>query len=185
MTAKRPAISAEAARDPLARLGPWVAGAASGVAAWWLHGSVPDAVFTALCCVVLARVSVIDLRERRIPNVYTYTATPLALVAAYLRGDAFMLALLGALAATLAMGLLYVASRGRLGMGDVKLGGFVGAVLGLPAVTTFLLASSILGTVAAVVLLIRTRDRRTVFAYGPYMATAAGALLIIRGPVGT
>ncbi len=185
MTKQPPAISAEAARDPLARIGPWVAGGASGVAAWWLHQSAADAMFTALCCLVLAQVSVIDLRERRIPNVYTYSATALALVAALLRGDAFMVALLGAVGATFAMGLLYILSRGRLGMGDVKLGTFVGAILGLPAVLTFLLASSLLGTVAALVLLIRTRDRRTVFAYGPYMATAAGALLIIRGPAGT
>lgn len=177
------AFSAAAPRS-LASVGPWIVGAGGGVAAWWLHPSVIDAAFTALCCLVLAQISVVDLRERRIPNVYTYAGTPAALLASVFRGDAFMQALLGAVAATLAMGALFLMSRGRLGLGDVKLGGFAGAVLGLQAVPAFLLASSLLGTVAALVLLIRTRDRRTLFAYGPYMAIAAGALLIIRGPAG-
>jgi Flp pilus assembly protein protease CpaA len=175
---------AAAALDPLASVGPWIVGGATGVAAWFLHQSAADAAFTALCCLVLAHISVVDLRERRIPNRYTYAGTPIALLAAFLRGDAFVQALLGTLAATLAMGVLYLVSRGRLGMGDVKLGGFAGAILGLQAVPTFLLVSTLLGTLAALFLLIRTRDRHTLFAYGPYMATAAGTLLVLRGPAG-
>jgi len=170
-----------AASGPIARFGPWVAGVGGGVASWLLHQSAIDAAFAAACCVVLAQISVVDLRERRIPNQYTYAGIVVVLLVSLLRGDGFA-ALLGMLAATLAMGILYVASRGRLGMGDVKLGGFAGAMLGLQAVPAFLLASTLLGTVAALVLLIRTRDRRTFFAYGPYMAAAAGALLVLHGP---
>ncbi len=180
-----PTSSASTARDIVARAAPWVAGGAGGVAAWLLHPSAFDAAFTALCCLVLAQISLVDFRERRIPNAYTYAGTPLAIVAAYFRTDGLAQAVLGAIAATLAMGLFYVVSRGRLGMGDVKLGSFAGAVLGLEAVPAFLLASTLLGTVAAIVLLIRTRDRRTLFAYGPYMAAAGAVLLVLRGPAGT
>lgn len=175
---------AAAASGSIARIGPWVAGGASGVAAWLLHHSTIDAAFAAVCCVVLAQISVVDLRERRIPNVYTYAGIVVALLVAFVRGDGFAQALFGMVAATAAMGILYIASRGRLGMGDVKLGGFAGAILGIQAVPTFLLISTLLGTIAAVVLLIRTRDRHAFFAYGPYMAIAAGALLVLGGPAG-
>lgn len=184
MTAQAPAIPTATAGIPLTRAVPWLVGGASGVAAWSLHQSPTGALFTALCCLVLAQVSIVDLRERRIPNMYTYTATPLALLAALLHDGAFMQALLGAGASMLAMGLCYLVSRGRLGLGDVKLGGFTGAILGLPVVPAFLLVSSLLGAAAAIVLLVRTRDPRTLFAYGPYMAIAAAVLLIMHGPAG-
>lgn len=180
----QPPATSSGTSAPIAIVGPWIAAAAGGAAAWGLHQSIGDAVFTVLCCFVLAQISVIDLRERRIPNLYTYLGTPAALIAAFIRGDAFMQALLGALTATLAMGVLYLISRGRLGMGDVKLGGFAGAILGMGAVPEFLFASTLLGTVAALVLLIRTRDRHTLFAYGPYMSAAAAILLVLRGPAG-
>lgn len=176
---------ATASSGPIARFGPWAAGGVSGVASWVLHHSSIDAAFAAVCCVVLAQISVIDLRERRIPNQYTYAGVVIALLIALLRGNGFVQALLGMLMASLAMGVLYLASRGKLGLGDVKLGGLAGAILGIQAVPAFLVASTLLGTVAAIVLLIRTRDRHTFFAYGPYMAAAAAALLILEGPAGS
>jgi leader peptidase (prepilin peptidase)/N-methyltransferase len=176
---------------------PWLAGSFGGIAAWQLGQPASDAAFVAACWVLLAQLTIVDLRERRLPNIYTYWGTAAALGIAAIRGgtaglsganamsSAFLEAVVGMLAATIAMGALYWLGKGRLGLGDVKLAAFIGAALGITSLSAFMLASTLLGAVVATVVLIRTRDRHTLFAYGPCMAVAAGVLLILLGPAGS
>jgi leader peptidase (prepilin peptidase)/N-methyltransferase len=63
-----------------------------------------------------------------------------------------------------------------LGMGDVKLAGFIGLALGVQGTVAALVLGVLLaGVVAAVLLVARVRSLRDTIAYGPFLAV--GALL--------
>ena len=133
---------------------------------------------------VLGAASVVDARERRIPNVYTFVGTALASVAAAFGGfDAVASALGGIAAGGGVMGLFYVIGRGSLGLGDVWFSVFVGAVLGIPATATFLFLGTAFGALGALVLLARGYDRHSTIAYGPYLAAGAAVTAVSVGTV--
>ncbi len=68
--------------------------------------------------------------------------------------------------------------REAMGFGDVKLMGAVGAFLGWKAVLFTLFASSVLGTLASVVLLVARRANwKDAIPYGPYLAMGAAIWL--------
>ncbi len=158
-----------------------VLGAVVGVAQGFSSGGV---IVAALFLAVLAAISVVDLRERRVPNAYTYSGTIVALAAAAMGGgESIVLSVLGMLIGGGVMGAGFIIGRGRLGLGDVKLSAFVGSVLGAHATPAFLLAGTALGAAAALALLATGRDRRSTFAYGPYLAAAAAVIALTRGPL--
>ena len=166
---------------PLAGGGAGALGALVAIVRGYPAGGV---LVTALFLAVLAVISVSDLRERRIPNVHTYGGASAALAASALAGaDAFALSALGLLIGGGVMAAAYVLGRGRLGLGDVKLSAFAGSVLGAHATPLFLLAGTALGAVAAAALLVRGRDRRSTFAYGPYLAAGAAVAALTEGPL--
>ncbi len=81
----------------------------------------------------------------------------------------------GGLAGAAIMGAVFLVLPG-FGLGDVKLGGLIGLILGFPAVFTGLLAGMVLGGLGAGVMLLSGRARlQTAIAYGPYLA--GGAIL--------
>ena len=126
---------------------------------------------------------VIDAETRRIPNRLTYPLTPALLV--LVAGGALLEnnpgGALGALIAGLAVGgcllLLALGVRGGMGMGDVKLGAFIGVglgVLGAGAVIVGVLAGFFLGGIVGLVLLVtRVRSRKDMIPFGPYLAAGA------------
>ncbi|MEN9753594.1 MAG: hypothetical protein RL670_1285 [Actinomycetota bacterium] len=124
--------------------------------------------------------AVIDARSQRIPNRIVLPA----LAAGLLLIGFFDFALLGqaALAAAASFGLFLVlnlVSRGQLGMGDVKLAALLGLGLGALGWGYWLLGVAlgfVFGAFGALVLLIGSRgsNRKSFFAYGPYLV--AGAL---------
>lgn len=132
-------------------------------------------------------VTVIDIRTRRIPNRLTYPLTPALLVlfvlAALLEG-APSVALRAVLGGLVAFGFLLVLAlinpRG-MGMGDVKLAGFIGiglGYLGWPYVLLGMFGAFLLGgTVALVLMAARLKGRKDTIPFGPYLA--AGALLTL------
>jgi leader peptidase (prepilin peptidase)/N-methyltransferase len=164
---------------------PWLAaGAALGILLL-LRRTPVELLVSSLFVLVLAKVSVTDLRERRIPNTYTLWGVVGALLFAASRGiEPALWSLLGIVGAGGVMVCAQVLSRGQLGMGDVKLSAFVGAALGVQAVPAYLVLSSLFGCAVAVYVFARTRDRRAAFAYGPCLAAAAALLLLVRGSVG-
>jgi leader peptidase (prepilin peptidase)/N-methyltransferase len=161
---------------------------------------------------VLVLLGVIDIEHKLILNVILLPATVLALAASpiLLRGpdvtlttlklNALWFALLGSIvgyAFTLGiyyLGVLFlrVLNRGRrqkintvaFGMGDVKLAGLLGALIGFPAIVYALIWAILLGGVgAALAILFRLATRRGYSAfmtipYGPYLILAGGAFLI-------
>lgn len=122
----------------------------------------------------------IDLRTKRLPREITYTTAaiivPLLCVAALVRDEPrrIWMAALGAGIALAAMGLIYVASRGGMGDGDVRLSPLLGFALGyvnpgLAAVGLFF--GFLTGAVVGVVAMVATRGgRKMSIPFGPFLA---------------
>ena len=140
-----------------------------------------------LLCAFLAlmpAVAVIDVRHRIIPNRLMYPsliAFPVLLLLARLFGAPVNLG--GAVIGFLAYGggLLVVAliSRG-MGMGDVKLAGVIGLVLGALGLRYVGVAAGgaiVLGGVGGLLALLMGRSRKDSIPFGPYMA--AGAMVAV------
>ncbi len=153
--------------------------------AWRLPA--PDELWpVALGAAVLALLAVVDLEQRRVPNVVVLTATALALLAAGADGQGAS-AVAGALLA--GGGFLALAALGRrlfgrdaLGMGDVKLAALIGALVGLERMPWALLLGVLLAGAVAAALLFSGRARRgDSLAYGSCLALAAMVVLVVGG----
>jgi leader peptidase (prepilin peptidase)/N-methyltransferase len=143
-----------------------------------------SAAVTAGAFGALAAISVVDVRERRIPNAWSYPALGGALAAAALGGPGTLaLSVVGAAAAGGYMLAFFIIGRGRLGFGDVKLATLGGALVGLAGVPAFLLGGTLLGTAVALLLLATGRGRHSTFPYGPALAMGAATVLLLRGPL--
>jgi leader peptidase (prepilin peptidase)/N-methyltransferase len=150
-----------------------------------------QAILLAPFMALLLAISVIDLRYLRIPNRLVYPA--LIVSAIYvLVGDlaGAPLSIIGALEGFLAYGLgllviALIAPRG-MGMGDVKLAGLIGLVLGalgLRFVAVAAGAGILLGGVGAIVALVLGGTRKTRIPFGPFMAAGAGVAVFVGGAV--
>jgi leader peptidase (prepilin peptidase)/N-methyltransferase len=170
----------------------WVAaGIALGPEAWLV---LPYAVLFS----VLLALSVIDLELYILPNRITYpsilVSIPVIVVLSFAFAgnptSAIAWALIGGvgyagiLAVTLIAWELIVHKEG-MGMGDVKLAVLLGLWLGwyhplLPLMG--LIAASVLGLLAGVVILIVRRESRA-FPFGPWLALGAIVVLLFSGPI--
>lgn len=133
--------------------------------------------------------SIIDIRSHRLPNqivgamalLLISVQAVIALTQSQL--DRLVTALIIALATTLVYLLLYIVSRGSMGMGDVKFAFPLGLVIGwynpeqwLPAIfLTFCLA----GLVAMAGIALKRTSWKSTLALGPYMFVASGFVCLI------
>ncbi len=139
----------------------------------WL-GLLVAWLYTAL----LVTVAVIDFEQRRVLNLMLIPAYPIAFVCSWLLQQDPWLLLLGGAGGFAIYFILALVGRGALGMGDVKLAGLIGLMVGYPAVISALLAGIFAAGIAAILLLVTRRaGRKSHFAYAPYMAV--GALLAV------
>jgi leader peptidase (prepilin peptidase)/N-methyltransferase len=142
---------------------------------------------------LLLVIAVIDLHTRRIPNRLTYPLTPalfvLLALAAVLEGTP-MVAVRGALAGVASFALLLVLAlinpRG-MGMGDVKLAGFIGLGLGYLGWDHLWLGLFLGffggGVIAGLLLALRLRTRKDHIPFGPWLALGALAALLVGQPI--
>ena len=126
--------------------------------------------------------ALIDLRCLRLPDpLVGALAGTAVLPLAWLHPERLAVALPAAGLVLTAYGLLALAPRGGLGLGDVKLAAVLAAVVGFagwPAVAVGVLTPHLInGPIALVLLLARRADRRRPLPFGP--ALLAGALLAI------
>jgi leader peptidase (prepilin peptidase)/N-methyltransferase len=161
-----------------------VTGAAFGVLAARVG---VDAVLPAFLVVMVAgtAISIVDLRERRIPNRMLLVAGPtvagLLVAGLLLRGDpGRILAMLGGAAALFALYfVIALITPAAMGMGDVKLAAVLGAALGAAGWTAWLaglLAAFLIGGIVSLVALATRRvTLRGSIPFGPWMI--AGALV--------
>jgi leader peptidase (prepilin peptidase)/N-methyltransferase len=125
--------------------------------------------------VIGGKLAVVDYQTHRLPNrlVGWLTVTQLVALTFLWQPEKLQAALLTALATTVTYTLLYLISRGSLGMGDVKFSFPLGLTVGwyapsawfLTIFLTFLLA----GFVSIIEILLRRKTLKSRFAFGPYM----------------
>jgi leader peptidase (prepilin peptidase)/N-methyltransferase len=138
-------------------------------------------VVGALGCVVLVAVSVTDLETRRVPNRVIVPSLAVALLARTALDPSARWAV-GALASGGLLFVLAVAHPAGLGMGDVKLGAFLGALLGWYGILALVLGSFAAFVPAAAVLVRRGRAGAKVgLPFAPFLA-AGGVAALLAGP---
>ncbi len=133
--------------------------------------------------------SIIDIRSHRLPNKVVAAMTLVSISIQALIAltqsqlDRLIAALTTALVTTLVYLLLYICSRGSMGMGDVKFAFPLGLAIGwynpeqwLPAIfITFCLA----GLVALTEIALKRTSSKSALALGPYMFIASGFVCLI------
>ncbi|WP_127792186.1 A24 family peptidase [Agromyces sp. LHK192] len=156
----------------------------------WRQGVEP--VLPALLAFTAAGVvlAIVDLAEQRLPNRVVAAAGVgtglLLVVAAAFSGEwmSFLSAVLGGAAMFAAYLLLALIAPSAMGMGDVKLAGVIGMLLGWFGITAWVVgligAFAIGGVVAVVALATRRVGLRGSIPFGPSMlAGALGAMLLL------
>jgi prepilin signal peptidase PulO-like enzyme (type II secretory pathway) len=151
------------------------------VAAWRFDLAQTSAISLLLAALLVCTAT--DLLQYRVPDVITYPATALALIATLLMPDS------QPRNALIAMGLgggfflvMSFVTRGGVGLGDVKLAMLIGAALGLPA-TLQALAPGIVagGLVILALFLVGLVSRRQAVPYAPFLALAAVLVVLLEG----
>ena len=128
----------------------------------------------------LVALSWIDLRTKRLPREIIYVTAalgiPLLCVAALVRHEPrrMLTMLIGAALALALMGLIYAASRGGMGDGDVRLSPLLGAYLGWlnPGLVPLgLFMGFLAGAIVGVTLIaVGSAGRKTAVPFGPFLA---------------
>lgn len=174
-------------RDPLLELGVGLSWAAVGgrLGLSWVLPAFVAYVTT------LAILSAVDLDERRIPN---KVLGPMSIAGALLLGTAALIQgrpaaigqmALGAVGYAAPMLLLGLVAPGSMGMGDIKLAGYIGMHLGwfgLAQVLVGAFGAFLIGAVVGLTLIaLRKKGRKDTVPFGPSMALG-GILPLFLGP---
>jgi prepilin signal peptidase PulO-like enzyme (type II secretory pathway) len=119
---------------------------------------------------VLVFIFFYDLRYKEIHDAVMAPGIVYALFLAWQMGH-LQDSLLGAAIPVIFFGLQYLLSRGRwIGSGDLRIGAFMGAMLGWEATLLALLLSYVLGSVIGIVLLVTKKaDGQTAVPLGPFL----------------
>ena len=146
------------------------------------RGASADGFAWAAVQLGLAGIAAYDVATRRIRNLVTVPGAALAVVlrAGLDRSALVEVIVAGAvvLVAFLALALLL---PGGFGMGDAKLAGMLGFLLGA-AVVPALLIGTLAGGLIGAALLARFRSRGVTIAYGPYLAFGAAVSILAFDP---
>jgi leader peptidase (prepilin peptidase)/N-methyltransferase len=127
----------------------------------------------AILYLTMSLCAVTDVRRGLIPDLVVVVALVSIGASTYVRGDVDA-CLIGAAAAFAAMAVIFVAARGAMGAGDVKLAAVLGAALGWETGLIALATAFIAGGLVAVGLLVLRRIRRDqALPFAPFMALGA------------
>jgi leader peptidase (prepilin peptidase)/N-methyltransferase len=145
-----------------------------------------EAGFVAPFLAVLVACSFIDLHERIIPNRIVYPSWAFFAVAALVldltgRPISFVDGVIGFAAYGGALFVL-AATTGGMGLGDVKLAGLIGLVLGamdLRLVAVAALLGFFAGGVGGLVAIAMGRERKSKIPFGPYMSLGAALAIFV------
>lgn len=176
-------LQCDLTRHPGRQLGVWVGIPATYMVLAARLSYSDDLGKVCVFATILILLAVIDLEQRRVPNVVVLPAIALTLVHAWYTGQlasaAFgMVVAFGVFLAFYALG-RRIFGPGALGMGDVKLAALIGAMIGLEWILYTLLAGILLAGVVAAGLLLSGRARRgDSLPFGYFMALAALAVLM-------
>jgi leader peptidase (prepilin peptidase) / N-methyltransferase len=140
---------------------------------------------------LMVAISVIDIRHRRIPNRLVYPAFVIAaaviIVGALAGGGLDALdAGIGLLAYGLGLMIIALISPKGMGMGDVKLAGLIGLVLGSIGLDLVAVAAGmgiLLGGAGAIVALLTGAGRKSAIPFGPFLAAGAVIAIFVGRPI--
>jgi prepilin signal peptidase PulO-like enzyme (type II secretory pathway) len=132
---------------------------------------------------VLFAICAYDARTLIAPNILVFPGLVLAVAVSFaINPSAGLESVAGGMVGFAVMLVVALAGRGRMGFGDVKVGAFCGAIVGLTAVAELLLLTFLLGgCIAAVALLSRRRRRTDSMAFTPFLGVATVAVTLISG----
>jgi len=143
----------------------------------WHFGISPELAVALSLFFLLWVLSFIDLETGLLPNVLTYPGIALGLVFSWWLGS-WQDGLIGAVAGygifwLIARLFLLLTGREGMGYGDFKLLAMLGAFMGWQALPFIILASSVVGTVAGMMMLwLAKKGLRAEIPFGPYLAVA-------------
>ena len=124
----------------------------------------------------LCIVAYVDFRRKIILDEVLILLLSAGLVYTGIFGNTWSESLLGAVTGSGLLGLLYLMSRGGMGLGDVKFAGVLGIWTGFPGrVVNLYLAFFLGGTVALLLCALHKANRKTRLPFGPCLC--AGAVL--------
>lgn len=162
--------------------------AALGGLIGYQYGWTLAAAVLMVYCAIFIHLAFVDLEHSLILNKVVLPALPLAVVLfpfsplgqTWGIEEAYLRSLGGAGLGFGIMLLVYIASRGGTGAGDVKLAALLGAVLGFPQIAAGLPIGFVIGGLAGLaVLALRVKGRRDAIPFGP--ALIVGAALVMLG----
>ena len=157
----------------LALAGIWAVG-------WHLLGPSPQLWLFSLHTAVFALVFVVDLEHRLVLNRVTMGGGLLALAGSLVwKVPPPLHGVLGGALGFLILLVIALAKPGAMGMGDVKLAGLIGLVVGFPGVLPALAVGIIAGGVGAAAMLLTGRARRgSYLPYAPFLVTGAMVVMV-------
>jgi leader peptidase (prepilin peptidase)/N-methyltransferase len=129
--------------------------------------------------VLLIAASIIDIRERRIPDKLVLTGTAAGLGFSLLDPQIELsTSLMGGMTAGLVLLLVHYITKGSLGLGDVKLFGCSGIYLGFEGIVSAMLISTVLSGFFSLILICINRDnKKREIPFAPFIL--AGVLIVI------
>ncbi len=152
----------------------------------WIRfgASLQTILVSAYACYLIVTL-VIDLEHHRILNKLTYPAIVVALIVAPFTPNRSQLeTLAGGAIGFGVLVLIAIVYPGGMGMGDVKLGAFIGLAVGLSGILLALYLSFVLGgLITGILWLARVVRRRDPIAFGPFLAIGALATLLYGEPL--
>lgn len=175
---------------------------------WQHYGPTMPLLLSSICASVLVLIAIVDLDHRLIPNAVIYPAWGFALLGSLAHptpgftrsallggvvgfGVLFLVHLLGKLFVRIATRAEAKPTRPvAFGLGDVRLGGLAGLILGFPQVLLALLLAVLLGGVAALVCLLvqaihlRRSARFAPMPYAPYLVAGTMVTMFFGSEIG-
>lgn len=140
------------------------------------------ALLYALLFPLLCAVAVIDWRTFEIPNGLCIAIAVLGIVRLLLDRENWLLYIIGMFAVSIFFLLLWFVTRGRgIGLGDVKLMGAAGLLLGWQKILLAMLLGCVLGAVIHLVRMRRGAGKK--LAFGPYLSAGIWLSALFGGPL--
>jgi len=149
---------------------------------WYQYGLSRQFAFTLIYSCFFVVIFFIDIKHYLVLNRVIYPAIVIALViAAATQYHDIEVPLLGGLVGGGIPFVIALVVPGGMGMGDVKLGAFIGIIVGWPQVIMFWIASVILGGFFAIgLLLTKKKGRKEAIPFAPFMVIG-GIITMIYG----
>lgn len=135
-------------------------------------GSIVNLIFNLIIVYALMGIFLSDLLYRTIPDQIVYPAIAIALL--WLIVNQQWLSILSGLGAALFFLLLVLLTRWQgMGLGDVKLAGLMGLILGFPSIIVALYLAFLTGALVGVILILTKRKRwKSEIPFGPFLVLA-------------